>query len=273
MKASLHFLGLWKLHLALAVCVVIAEQIGLVRIPIGSLTITLLPLVFAFFVGLALNPNVNRWMSRLIPADFSQAAASALSVAVMPLIAFLSVFIGPQFQNVAAVGPALILQELGNLGTMALSMPLAVLVFKMGREAIGATFSIAREGGIAFIFGKYGGGSPEGTGVMGIYICGTIFGVIFFSIMPSLVAGLSLFDPRALAMACGTGSASMTGACSTTLAAIYPEQTEEISALAASSNLMTGLTGLFVTIFITLPLAERYFTLLDGRQQKGASDD
>ncbi|MEM9705205.1 MAG: DUF3100 domain-containing protein [Pseudomonadota bacterium] len=253
-----------RLGLALVLATLAGALIGVQRISLASFTITLLPLVFAFIAGLCLNPNIVSPIERVFPKAISDKAGSALAVAVMPLIALLSVYIGPQFQEVAALGPALVLQEFGNLGTMLIAMPLAVLVFRMGREAIGATFSIGREGGLAFIFGKYGGGSAEATGVMAVYICGTIFGVIFFSFAPSLIAGLNLFDPRALAMACGTGSASMTGACSSTLSAVYPERAEEIAALAASSNLMTGLTGLFITIFITLPLAERYFRFLSG---------
>ncbi|MEM9014312.1 MAG: DUF3100 domain-containing protein [Pseudomonadota bacterium] len=258
----------WRLAAALAFCVLVGAKIGIVSVPIGSFKITLLPLVFAFFVGIVINPNVTGFTKRLIRPESSTRAASFLATAVMPLIALLSAYIGPQFQEVAALGPALVLQEFGNIGTMIVAMPLAVVGFKMGREAIGATFSIGREGGLAFIFGKYGGGGPEATGVMGVYICGTIFGVIFFSFAPSFIAGLELFDPRALAMACGTGSASMTGACSTTVAAIYPAQEEEIVALAATSNLMTGLTGLFITIFITLPLAEWYFKRLRLRVAK-----
>ncbi|MEM8985183.1 MAG: DUF3100 domain-containing protein [Pseudomonadota bacterium] len=255
-------LSLWRLHAVLILSILIAEWIGVIRLPVGGLTLVFLPLIFAFFVAIAFNPNIAPWAKRFLSARETKAAASGLSIAVIPLIALLSAYIGPQFQEVASVGLALVLQELGNLGTMAIAMPVGVLIFGMGREAIGATFSIAREGGLAFIFGKFGGGSPEGAGVMGVYICGTVFGVIFFSLAPSLVAALDIFDPRALAMACGTGSASMTGACSTTVAAAYPDQAEQIVAIAASSNLMTGLTGLFIIIFITLPLAERYYTAL-----------
>ncbi|MEM1353190.1 MAG: DUF3100 domain-containing protein, partial [Pseudomonadota bacterium] len=50
--------------------------------------------------------------------------------------------------------------------------------------------------------------------------------------------------------------------CATALTAEVPEQGDLIAALAAGSNLMTGLTGLFITIFITIPLAEAYFKVL-----------
>lgn len=266
MSGSRSLIVFWRLHLALAVCVVLAETVGIVRITVFDLTLVFLPLVFAFVAAVLLNPNVVGWHRRWIGKDETRAAARALSVSVMPLIALLSAYIGPQFSEVASVGAALVLQEFGNLGTMLISMPLAVLAFRMGREAVGATFSIAREGGLAFIFGKYGGRSPEAAGVLSVYICGTFFGVLFFGLLPPVIAGLGAFDPRALAMACGTGSASMTGACATTLAALYPAEAEEIAALAASSNLMTGLTGLFMVIFVTLPLAERYYRLLSDRR-------
>lgn len=258
------FALLWRLHAAVLGATLIAEAIGIIRLTLGDFKIVLLPLVPAFCVGLLLNPNVIAAARKLLPEQASVEAGQALQIVVMPLIVLLSVFIGPQFSAVADVGFALVLQELGNLGTMLFAMPLAVLVFRFGREAVGATFSIAREGGIAFIFGKYGGASAEATGVMGVYICGTVFGAVFFSVLPSLASALNYFDPRALAMACGTGSASMTGACSTALATLYPSDAELISALAASSNLMTGLTGLFVILFITLPLAERYYRWLKG---------
>ncbi|MEM7707283.1 MAG: DUF3100 domain-containing protein [Pseudomonadota bacterium] len=255
-----------RLFFALLVCVVAAELIGIVRIPLGELTIVLLPLVFAFVLGLILNPNVNARANRLLDDNAAKSAARQLPIAVMPLIAFLSAFIGPNLEEISDVGVALVLQELGNLGTMLIALPVAVVVFRMGRESVGATFSIGREGGLAFIYGRYGGDSPEATGVMAVYVCGTFLGAAFFSFLPPLIASLGWLDPRALAMACGTGSASMTGACSSALASSYPEMADQIAALAATSNLMSGLSNLFVIIFITLPLTEWLYRQLTRRR-------
>ncbi|MEM6639863.1 MAG: DUF3100 domain-containing protein, partial [Pseudomonadota bacterium] len=187
------------LPVVLVVATLIGEGVGIQRFDVLGARITLLPLIFAFIAGLLLNPCVcplGRW---LLDDVHVEKAASYLAVATMPLIAYLSAYIGPQFSEVAEVGLALVLQELGNLGTMFFALPLAVLGFGMGREAIGATFSIGREGGLAFIFGRYGGGSPEGTGVMGVYICGTFFGAAFFGVFPPVIAALDWFDVRALA--------------------------------------------------------------------------
>ncbi|MEM6627807.1 MAG: DUF3100 domain-containing protein [Pseudomonadota bacterium] len=258
----------WLIVGCVCIAIAVGQLIGVQRFSFGIVTIVLLPLVFAFIAGLLLNPAVVAPLQAVVGEGAGQRAARLVSPAVMPLIVVLTAGIGPQMNALIEAGPALLAQELGNLGTMLLSMPLAVLGFKMGREAIGATFSIAREGGLAFIFDKYGPNTPEATGVTAVYICGTFFGTAVFAIMPPVIASLDVFDIRALAMACGTGSASMTGACATSLQAEAPAQAELIGALAAGSNLMTGLTGLFIAIFITIPAAELYFKLLSGKRGK-----
>ena len=69
---------------------------------------------------------------------------------------------------------ALIFQEIGHFaGTILLGLPLAVML-GMGREAVGATYSVAREPNIAIVADKYGLDSPEGRGVMAMYVCGTL---------------------------------------------------------------------------------------------------
>jgi len=263
----------WLIVIPVCIAIAVGQRIGVQRFSFGVVTIVLLPLVFAFVAGLLLNPAVVSPLRRMIGDGAGQRAARLVSPAVMPLIVVLTAGIGAQMDALIEAGPALLAQELGNLGTMLLSMPLAVLGFKMGREAIGATFSIAREGGLAFIFDKYGPNTPEATGVTAVYICGTFFGTAVFAIMPPIIASLDVFDIRALAMACGTGSASMTGACATALSADAPEQAELIGALAAGSNLMTGLTGLFIAIFITIPAAELYFKLLSKRGASQVNSD
>lgn len=258
----------WLIVVCVAIAIGAGELIGIQRFTIGVVSIVLLPLVFAFLAGLLLNPAVITPLRSAFGEGAGQRAARLVGPAVMPLIVVLTAGIGSQLNALIEAGPALLAQELGNLGTMLLAMPLAVLGFKMGREAIGATFSIAREGGLAFIFDKYGPNTPEATGVTAVYICGTFFGTAVFAIMPPIVASLGIFDIRALAMACGTGSASMTGACATSLSAEMPADAELIGALAAGSNLMTGLTGLFIVIFLTVPAAELYFKVLSGRRAK-----
>lgn len=158
--------------------------------------------------------------------------------------------------DIIAAGPALILQEIGNLGTIAVAFPVAVYLLGMGREAIGASYSIDREPNLALIAEKYGLNSPEGAGAMGVYATGTLIGTFVFAIMPPLIHALDIFDVRALAMACGVGSGSMLAACTGGLVAVIPEQEEIILALAAASNILTYATGLYVAVFVALPLTE-----------------
>ena len=83
----------------------------------------------------------------------------------------------------------------------------------MRREAVGACYSIDREANVAIIIDRYGFHSPEGRGVMGMYICGTLFGAMWISVLAGMIAQLGWFHPIALAMGAGIGSASMMGGC------------------------------------------------------------
>lgn len=245
----------WRLHLIVIVLSVVAEFIGIVRFDIGIGVVILLPLLYAFLFSVFFNKNIILRSERIIGKDSSVASHWVL-ICVMPFIAKFSVGIGPKVNDIIAAGPALILQELGNIATILVAMPVAVLLFRMGRETIGATHSIAREPNIALIADHFGIKSPEGIGVMGVYVMGTLFGAIYFSLLAGFMASWEVFDIRALAMACGVGSGSMMGACSASLVEVVPSRSEDIVAFAATSNLLTYATGLFFSVFIALPLAE-----------------
>ena len=73
----------------------------------------------------------------------------------------------------------------------------------MGRESIGASFSVCREPSLALASEKWGLQSQEGIGAMGTYIVGTIIGALFFSFLGSIFASLNIFHPYALGMASG----------------------------------------------------------------------
>lgn len=256
METARGLLQLWPLHLAVLVIGVVSQAIGVRAIPIGFGTILLLPMLFAFAIALLLNPNVIGAMKKIVPARFAAGASPLIVIAIMPFIARFGADIGPGIELVIRSGPALILQEIGNLGTVVLAFPIAVWVLRMGRESIGAVHSIAREPNIAIIADRYGLRSPEGTGVLGVYVMGTLFGTFIFAIVASVLSTAGLFSIEALAMACGVGSGSMMAACSGALAAGSPEATETITALAGSSNLLTYATGMYVSLFVAIPLVE-----------------
>ena len=260
----------WRLHGSVLVITVIAELVGVIAVPIGIGSILLLPLLYAFVMGLLINPNVISGARALIRDREVHAASPLIVIAIMPFIAKFGTIIGPSMEQIIAAGPALILQELGNLGTILLAFPVAVLVLRMGRESIGACFSVAREPNIAIIADRYTLKSPEGTGVMGVYVIGTLFGTFVFAVLASIFATADIFDPRSLAMACGVGSGSMMAACSGALATALPEMKDELLALAGASNLLTYATGLYAGLFIALPLVEKLYNATRGRHETAA---
>ena len=105
-----------------------------------------------------------------------KAAEPLITVSVLLLMAKYGTNIGPTLPLIIKSGPALILQEFGNLGTVLLGLPFALLL-GLRREAIGATFSIAREPNIAIISDMYGLDSARRrcNGVYGRNSVGSIF--------------------------------------------------------------------------------------------------
>ena len=256
MSALRSFARLWPLHLLVLVVSVVSQLIGVRSIPIGIGAILLLPLLYAFVLTVLANPNVIPAAKRLVPRGASTAAGAAIVVAIMPFIAKFGTTVGPSIEQIIEAGPALLLQELGNLGTIVIAFPVAVWVLRMRRESIGAVHSIAREPNIAIIADRYGLRSPEGAGVLGVYVTGTLFGTFIFAVMASVLAIVGPFSIEALAMACGIGSGSMMAACTGALTEAVPTSAETVVPLAAASNLLTYATGMYVSLFVALPVVE-----------------
>jgi Protein of unknown function (DUF3100) len=244
------------LHLIVLCIVIVSEVIGVIRIPIGIASVILLPILFSFALGILVNPNFTKATRNVLSPQAVKLSGIMITVAIMPFIAKFGTTVGPQIEKIIETGPALVLQEAGNLGTIVIAFPVAVFLLKMGREAIGACYSIDREPNLALIADKYGLNSPEGAGAMGVYATGTLIGTFVFAIMPPLIHSLGIFDVRALAMSCGVGSGSMLAACTGGLVAVIPDQKDTILALAAASNILTYATGLYVGLFVALPLTE-----------------
>lgn len=235
----------------------IASFVPALNLPLGPTTIIVLPITYAFVIAILLNILLRGHVGPGAADRMAQRFAGILSVAMLPFVVMLGAAVGQNWRAIIDVGPALALQEIGHFGgTVLLSFPIAVWILRLGRETVGATFSIAREPSVAIITERYGLRSPEGTGVLAVYIIGTLAGTLFFSILASLAAGTGLFDYRALAVACGIGSGSMTAACAGALSLADPSHKNEILALAGASNLISGIGGFYVTLFISLPLVD-----------------
>lgn len=246
----------WALHIAVLAIVILAEMIGTVIVPIGIAKVILLPMLYAFAFAIVLNPNILRGTAKGFTPRVQKLSGIMITVAITPFVAKFGTTVGPQIKAILAVGPALVLQEIGHLGSIILAFPIAVYLLRMGRESIGAVYSIDREPNLALIAEKYGLNSPEGAGVMGVYATGTLIGTFIFAIMPPLINTLGIFDPRALAMACGVGSGSMLAACTGGLISAMPDQKETILALAGASNILTYASGLYFSLLVALPFTE-----------------
>lgn len=248
----------YRLHLLALLVVVVSELIGKQEIAI----VLVFPMLYAMIIGGIISiPKL-----KILKEKNMKNASSIMGVSLMILIAKLGVSIGPNLVHIFNAKGALIFQEVGHFaGTILLGLPLAIML-GMGREAVGATYSVAREPNIAIIADKYGLDSPEGRGVMAMYICGTLYGAIWMSILASIIASMDIIHPYALAMGAGVGSGSMMAASVTPIVALYPEMGSEIEALAGSANLMSGVLGIYIYIFFSLPLASKLYNVLTARR-------
>jgi hypothetical protein len=261
-----------KLHLTVLVIVVICEWIGIHKFSVGPGSLVLLPMLYAVIIGILITPDVLgskiAALKTLISKKECKLATSLLTISLLPLGVKYGTLVGPNMPKIIQAGPAFLLQEFGNLGTIFLALPFALLL-GLKREAVGSTVSICREPTLGIISESYGIDSPEGRGVLGTYLTGTILGTIFFGILGGL-SPLTGLHPYALAMACGIGSASMMTAASSSLATAVPEMKDTILAYAATSNLLTGVTGMYMVLIIALPLVNflyRKFEPKFGHQQ------
>lgn len=233
-----------KLHAIILALIIVSELIGTHTLKFGIGRIVLLPMLYALLLGILTTPKFLNLSGRKEMLD----ASSLVGVTLMLLMARYGTLVGPTLPKILAASPALILQEFGNLGTVLLGVPVAVYL-GLKRETIGAAHSIAREPNVALIGEKFGLDSSEGRGVMGVYIAGTVFGTIFFGLMASVAASV-------LPMASGVGSASMMTAAVGSLVAMYPDMADQLAAFGAASNMLSGLDGLYMSVWLGLPMTE-----------------
>ncbi|BDR09094.1 DUF3100 domain-containing protein [Comamonas thiooxydans] len=273
-KAALNVGSVVQVFALALVIAALSEWLGPLPIALGVGKVVLLPMIWALLIGLVLGLLRKRMPGPLQLSLYSQnLAAAVLSCALFLFIAKLGLLVGSSLPKLAEVGWGLVLQELGNLvGCVALGMPVALLL-GIKREAIGATFSIGREPGLAIIGERFGMDSPEGRGVLAEYITGTLIGAIFISLLAGFVSSLNIFHPLALGMGAGVGSGSMTAAAVGAIAAQHPEMSDQIATFAAAANLIATTVGTYLTLFISLPLALRAYQWLEpilGRKRKQA---
>ena len=253
---------------------VVAVLIGTHKFQLGPAPVVLFPIIWAVVLGGILGTQRIRRVS-----GSSRAVATLLlEIGIILFLARLGTQIGPSLAKVTELGPAILLQEVGHIfGTVILALPIAVAM-GLGRVAVGATWSIDRESFLAFAIQRFGVRSGEYRGVFSVWLLGSLFGAVFISLLAGFLGGLNIFDPRALALGLGLGSASMMLGGVGALSLLYPDQAGEIMALAALSNLVTNIVGFYAGVFLSLPLCRRLYAFWsrlfgkddDGRSIRGA---
>ncbi|GAA1487496.1 DUF3100 domain-containing protein [Brachybacterium sacelli] len=261
------------LLLLVVIAIVVAEGIGIRSLPItSSMTITVLPLVFAVLLTMIL--GIPAWRKGILRRVYSARnvgfSGAFLIIIMLPLMARYGADVAPRLGEIVSIGWVFLLQELGNLGTVVLGLPVA-LMLGLRRHAIGSTLGLGREGELAYISEKYTLNSDPGRGVLSMYLMGTLFGALFFSVVAPILLGTGL-DVRALAIASGMGSASMMTASSSTLAAQVPQLQDTIVSYAAASQLLTSFIGTYTMVFLAVPLQRALYNLfMRGKDRLPAS--
>lgn len=247
-----------------AIVVLIAELIGFKFIQFGRFKIGLLPLLFALIITmiLALRPLRKGILKKIYSEKNIEFAGRYLIIIMLPLMAKYGADVAPRLKEILSIGWIFLIQEIGNVGTVILGLPIAIFI-GLRREAIGSTLGLGREGELAYISEKYTLNSPEGRGVLSMYIFGTLFGAIFFSIVAPIFLEIG-FSIEALSIASGMGSASMMTAASSSLVSMLPEKAQTIRSYAAASQLLTSFIGTFTMVFVAVPLQKYLYAKLTG---------
>ena len=250
----------YRLHFTILILVIIAMFIGPIEIEIAKgVTVSIMPLLYTMILGLVFYlAEPISWIER----KQSRVAEGAMMLFIGILIAKLAVSSGQSMHLLFEMGPALMLQELGHLATIIIALPVALLLgFK--REAIGMTNSIGREPEVAVVVDKYGFNSPESRGIFALFIVGTMIGTVFISFLTSICVSILPLHPYAFAMASGVGSASMNAAAIGPTLAAFPGIETQIEAFAGFSNLLSFSVGIYIVIFLALPLTEKLYSILE----------
>ena len=255
----------WKIFALAYVFILIADNIGQIKIPVGKGMFILFPIFYAIILGVLSGPQVLK----IVENKHVKAASKLVVVGICPFIAKLGITAGANIDVILDAGPALLLHGFGNLLGPLLALPIAILL-GMKRESVGACHSINREYHMALANNIYGPDSAEARGSLSIYIVGGMVGTIYFGLMASVIGMTGLFHPQALGMASGVGAGIMMASASASLCAIYPEWADTISTLASVGETMAGITGIYITMFLAIPMTDKLYKILEPKLSKFA---
>ncbi|CDL84966.1 DUF3100 domain-containing protein [Xenorhabdus szentirmaii] len=245
--------------------------IGKREIKLGVAIIPIMPMLFAVIIGITISSEFTRNKLKIWGKIFTQKeedfCGKMVGISLLVLGTQYAGMIVPNINMILSIGIPLFIQEIGNLLPIFIAIPLAIK-FGFGRRAIGAGSSISREPSIAVIQGKFGTGSQEYIGVLAIYLCGSVIGTVWFSILGS-VAPLTGLHPMALAAGSGVGSGSMMSAASGALIHGLDEaMTQKVLSIAAASNLLSSALGALSLSYLGLPLSEKIYSIFNKNEEE-----
>lgn len=245
----------WKLHLFAALIIFVSELVGVRKAGI----FVFMPILYAIILG----GIVSYPKFKILSKEDMDDASNIFPIALSLLLVKIGLGVGPNLPTLMQSGGTLLFQTFGHfIGIVLVALPIGMLL-GLGRETVGGSYSLGREVNVAIIAEKHGLSSPEGRGVMGVFICGTILGAMFCGILISVIIKLGIFHPFSLALGAGTGSISMSAAMMSVILEEFPQHAQQIEMYTGASNILTNVLGVYAALFITLPLARVLYRLLD----------
>lgn len=131
---------LLKVIITALIIVIISEYIGVTSVHFGKTSISFLPMLYAVILGVVITPDLLgkyiKPLGKFVSRKEISITGNVVMLALLPLGVKYGTLVGPNIKEVIHAGPALILQEIGNLGSVLIAMPVALLL-GMRREAIG----------------------------------------------------------------------------------------------------------------------------------------
>ena len=108
----------YKIYIAAVIFILIADSIGQIQIPLGPGQFILFPDLLRADHGRPFGAAGNKDHE----VKRGKGRVKLVIVAICPFIAKLGINAGASLETVVSAGPALLLQEFGNLGTILLAM-------------------------------------------------------------------------------------------------------------------------------------------------------
>lgn len=101
----------WKIFALAFVFILIADNIGQIKIPVGKGMFILFPIFYAIILGVLSGPQVLK----IVDNRHVKAASKLVVVGICPFIAKLGITAGANIDTILNSGPALLLHGFGNL--------------------------------------------------------------------------------------------------------------------------------------------------------------